>query len=209
MRTLSSFILLGCAPFLFAGCASSPVPDVNGALAEYREALAAGDAASLHAMMTEKDQKSISRAELAEHLRSSRPEMKERAELVKSSLSVKTEATILLNDGESVGLVVEDRAFRVTAGGTLPGGAPTPEGALGDLRRAILRREFGGVLRTLTPSVERTVESDLASLAKGLEHPETLPLEVKDDRAEVRVAGGHLVKLKRVGGSVWYVDYFD
>jgi hypothetical protein len=42
----------------------------------------------------------------------------------------------------------------------------------------------------------------------GLEHPETLPVQVSGESATVAVPGGHHVRMKRDGG-VWRVDDFD
>jgi hypothetical protein len=52
------------------------------------------------------------------------------------------------------------------------------------------------------------VESDIGSLVRGLEHPETLDIQINGDAAEVQLPTGHLIKLKREGG-IWRVLDFD
>ena len=96
----------------------------------------------------------------------------------------------------------------MTSAGALPGGARTPEQALDQLRRVIARRSYAGLMRVLSPATRAAIEQDLRSLVDGLEHPETLPVQVTGDTALTNVPGGHRVRLKRDGG-VWRVDDFD
>jgi hypothetical protein len=63
-------------------------------------------------------------------------------------------------------------------------------------------------MRVLSPQTRGAVESDLRSLVDGLAHPEGLEVQVSGDRAEVRIQGGHSVKLHRDGG-IWKVEDFD
>ena len=44
------------------------------------------------------------------------------------------------------------------------------------------------------------LEADLGSLVSGLEHPETLDIQINGDSAEVELPTGHLIKLKRDAG---------
>jgi hypothetical protein len=52
------------------------------------------------------------------------------------------------------------------------------------------------------------LETDLGSLVSGLEHPETLDIQINGDSAEVQLPTGHLIKLKREAG-IWRVLDFD
>jgi hypothetical protein len=63
-------------------------------------------------------------------------------------------------------------------------------------------------MRVLSPSTRAAIEQDLRSLVNGLEHPETLQVQITGDTAQIAVPGGHHVHLKRDGG-VWRVDDFD
>jgi hypothetical protein len=63
-------------------------------------------------------------------------------------------------------------------------------------------------MRVVSPATRAAIEADLRSLVTGLEKPETLPVQVLGDSAQVTVPGGHHVRLKREGG-IWRVDDFD
>ena len=52
------------------------------------------------------------------------------------------------------------------------------------------------------------LESDLGALVSGLEHPETLDIQINGDAAEVLLPSGHRVLLKREAG-IWRVLDFD
>ncbi len=127
-----------------------------------------------------------------------------------SSAQTRVTATARLRfaDGEEVSLDWSDGSFGMTSGGALPGGAATPEAALDELRRAIARRSYRGLLRLLSPATRSAIEQDLRTLVGGLEHPETLPIHTTGDTSSAVVPGGHHVSMKREAGT-WHVEDFD
>jgi hypothetical protein len=162
-------------------------------------------------MMTASAQKQRSRAEVRALIGDERAELAEEGRAL-SAKEVRVEATARLRfeDGEEAALDLGafDTGFAVTSAGALPGGARTPEEALDQLRRVLARRSYSGLMRVLSPSTRAAVEQDLRALVAGLEHAETLPVNVTGDAASIAVPGGHHVRLKRESG-VWRVDDFD
>lgn len=202
---LSLLSLLAAA----AGCAGSSLPDPQDAARRYAEAAARGDAEAMHAMLTSEAQSAYGKDGVRELVQDAKNEIATQAKALSSDgAAVRAIATVRYADGEQAELVFEDGAFRVGAAGTLPAGARTPSQALAELRRALARRSYSGLMRVLTSESRSAVENDMRSLVDGLEQPETLDVKVDGDRASVVVPGGHSVKLRREAG-VWRVEDFD
>jgi hypothetical protein len=191
------------------GCAASRVPDPALAVRAYAAAAASGDAAALYAMMTKASREARSKDDAAKMVAGERDELAEQGrELQRPDVRIEATARIRYADGEEAALDLRDGSYAVTAAGTLPGGARTPEQALDQLRRVLARRSYQALMRVLSPSTRAAVENDLRALVDGLTAPETLPVQVDGDAAVVPVPGGHQVKLKREAG-VWRVEDFD
>jgi hypothetical protein len=121
---------------------------------------------------------------------------------------VEASAEARFNDGESTTLVLEDGSFLIDAATLLPARPRTPSQALSGLRRALARRSYPALMALMSSDSRGALESDLGSLVSGLEHPETLDIQVNGDSAEVQLPTGHRVLLKREAG-VWRVLDFD
>lgn len=194
---------------LLVGCASSHVSDPRGAAEEYAAAATRGDSEAIYEMMTESGRRARSREDVRRIVADERGELAEQAKAIQSrDARIEATARLRFEDGEESALDLRDGRFWVTSAGALPGGARTPEEALDQLRRVIARRSYAGLMRVLSPSTRAAIEQDLRSLVTGLEHAETLSVQVSGDSANVAVPGGHHVRLRREGG-VWRVDDFD
>jgi hypothetical protein len=192
-----------------AGCGTSQVPDPKSAADDYARAVDGQDADALYGMLTESARKSRSKEDVRRLLTEDRQELSEQAKAVRGK-DVRVEATARLHyqDGEETSLELREGRFWVSAAGTMPGGARTPEQALDQLRRVLARRSYVGLMRVLSPATRAAVEADLRSLVTGLDHPETLPVESVGDTAQVTVPNGHHVRLRRESG-IWRVEDFD
>ena len=194
---------------ILTACASSRVPDPKEAASEYATAAARGDADAIYEMMTTSAQKARSKEDVRRLVADERAELAEQAKAL-SAKDARAESTARLrfDDGEETALELKNGKFWVTSAGAVPGGARTPEEALDQLRRVIARRSYAGLMRVLSPATRAAIEQDLRALVIGLEHPDTLPVQISGDSANVVVPGGHHVRMKRDGG-VWRVDDFD
>jgi len=160
-------------------------------------------------MLTHEAQRTYGLSGTRKLVQSSHKELADNARALASGrATVQTEATVRYADGEEAALVVEEGRFHIGSAQALPAGARTPEQALAELREALARRSYAGLIRVLTRDTRSSLDNDLSSLVEGLEQPETLDVKVSGDRAEVKLVGGHSVKLKREAG-VWRIDDFD
>lgn len=192
---------------LATGCvAEARVPDPGAAVEAYVEALERGDAAAVHALLSQESQRSMSVEELERVMEEQKGELREHAaSLASKERSVTAHADVRYDDGEVVTLDLDGGTFGVTAADAFPAAAKTPEQALGQLRRVLARRSYPGLLRVLSPATRAAVERDLRSLVEGLERPEGLDVDVRGDEATVSIPGGHRVVLRRVEG-IWFVE---
>ena len=175
----------------------------------YASAVERNDAEALHAMLTRESQRALSREGTARLLSESKNELRGQATAIRAaSTTVDTIATVRFDDGEQAVLELERGRFRVGAAAGLPAGARTPEQALVELRQALARRSYAALMRVLSKDSRSAIEGDLRSLVSGLEQAESLDVKVEGDSAQVRVPGGHSVRLKRESG-IWRVQDFE
>jgi hypothetical protein len=195
---------------LFAVACSRPaLPDARAAALRWSEAAERGDADAMYEMMTEDARRTYGRDGTRRLVEANKKEIADDARaLASGKTDVEATATVRFADGEQAVLEVEDGAFKVGSAGALPSGARTPAQALAELRQALARRSYAGMMRVLSSDTRNAVENDLRSLVTGLEQPETLDVKVTGDKAEVQVPGGHSVRLKRESG-VWRIEDFD
>jgi hypothetical protein len=195
--------------FVLPACGAESLPDPKDAVRAYADAAARGDADAIHAMLSEKGKRSLSREVVRRIVGEVKSELADQAKaLAAPSVEIKARARVRYPDGEDATLELEGGVFRISAADALPAGARTPAQALDQLRRVLARRSYAGLLRVLSPSTRSAIENDLRSLVEGLGNPEGLEVQVAGDRATVQIPGGHEVKLRREAG-VWHVEDFD
>jgi len=194
---------------LALGCASQRVPDPKVTARAYASAAERGDADAVYSLLTLEGQRALGPDGTKRLVRESRAELGRAARSIQSSgARVDASAETRFSDGESATLVLEEGQFRVDATSLLPARPRTPTQALSGLRRALSRRSYPALIAVLSADSEGALENDLGALVDGLEHPETLDIQVNGDIAEVQLPTGHLIKLKREAG-VWRVLDFD
>jgi len=194
---------------LLAGCARPRVPDPKDTVSAYAAALADGDARRVHALLSERSRQTLRRADVQRMISDAKGELAERARaFADPSAIVRATAEVRYADGEAAVLDLEDGEFRVASSYGLPAVARSPEQALEQLRVALARRSYSGLVRVLSPRVRSALESDLRSLVDGLSRPDGIEVQVSGDSASVQIQGGHHVKLRRDAG-IWRVEDFD
>lgn len=191
------------------GCASQHVPDPKVTAHAYARAVKRGDADAVYALLTPEGQRALGAAGTKQLVRESQAELRQTARAIEApGARVEASAEARFSDGESAVLVLEDGRFRLDSASLLPARPRTPSQALSGLRRALSRRSYPALMALLASDSENALESDIGALVEGLEHPETLDIQVNGDAAEVQLPSGHLIKLKREAG-VWRVLDFD
>jgi hypothetical protein len=192
-----------------AACARPAMPNPRDAAEAYARAVERGDADALHRMLTRESQRALGRDGTARLLTESKKELVAQAAAIRApNTAVETIAAVRFDDGEQAVLELERGRFRVGAAAGLPAAARTPEQALVELRQALARRSYPALMRLLSKDAKSAIEDDLRSLVVGLEEADALDVKIEGDSAEVRVPGGHLVRLKRESG-IWRVQDFE
>jgi hypothetical protein len=207
-RALPAAVACATLSLAAVSCASTSVPDPHAAAKAYADAAGHGDAEALYAMLSASARQARSKDDVKRMVAEERDELAAQGkELGRADVRVEATARLRYADGEEAALELREGQYWITAG-ALPGGARTPEEALGQLRRVLARRSYAGLMRVLSPATRTAIENDVRSLVDGLDEPGTLPVQVNGDTAVVPVPGGHQVKLRREGG-VWRVEDFD
>jgi len=192
-----------------AGCSRAEVPDPRVATAEYARAIARNDAAAVYSMLTDEAKRAYGMNGTRRLLADAKAEILRQTAAVSSDRArVEASAEIPYVDGERAVVDVEGGRYRVSAAAGLPFGARTPASALAELRSALARRSYAGLIRVLSSDARGALESDMHTLVEGLKEPDTLDVKVHGESAEVMVPGGHVVRLRREDG-VWRVHDFD
>jgi len=194
---------------LALGCAGQRVPDPKVTAHAYASAAQRGDADAIYALLTPEGQRALGRAGTKQLVQESKSELGRTALAIQSEdARVDASAEARFNDGESATLVLENGRFYVDAASLLPARPRTPSQALSGLRRALARRSYPALMALMSGDSRGALESDIGALVSGLEHPETLDIQINGDAAEVQLPSGHRVLLKREAG-IWRVLDFD
>jgi hypothetical protein len=206
---LRTGVALLLAAFGAAGCVRESVPDPRTAARAYAEAASRGDAEAIYGMLDSESQRSMTLQDVRKLVAGERAELAEQAKAIRApQAQVKAAARVRFADGEDAVLEIKDGRFLIASADALPSGARTPAQALDELRRVLARRSYAGLMRVLTQASRSAMENDLRSLVQGLESPEGLDIQQTGDTALVHVPGGHVVKLRREGGT-WRVEDLD
>lgn len=209
LPALFSLATVAAGSGILSGCASQHVPDPKVTARAYASAAKRGDADAIYALLTPEGQRALGPAGTKQLVAESKSELSRTAEAIQSNdARVDARAEARFSDGESATLVLENGRFFVDAASLLPARPRTPSQALSGLRRALARRSYPALMALMSGDSQGALESDLGALVSGLEHPETLDIQVNGDSAEVQLPTGHRVVLKREAG-IWRVLDFD
>jgi hypothetical protein len=206
---LATLAFLAPAMGLLSGCAGQRVPDPKVTARAYASAAQRGDAAAIYALLTPEGQRALGPLGTKQLVQESKSELGRTARAIQSDdARVEASAEARFSDGESATLVLENGRFFVDAASLLPARPRTPSQALSGLRRALARRSYPALMALMSSDSRGALESDMGALVSGLEHPETLDIQVNGDAAEVQLPTGHRILLKREAG-IWRVLDFD
>lgn len=192
-----------------AACGGERLPDPKVTARAYASAAQRGDADAIYALLTPEGKRALGRDGTRQLVRESQSELGRTAKAIAGPAArVEANAEARFDDGESATLVLEDGRFFVDAASLLPARPRTPGQALSGLRRALSRRSYPALMAVMAGDSRGALEADLGSLVSGLEHPETLDVQINGDTAEVELPTGHRILLKREAG-IWRVLDFD
>ncbi len=195
-----------------AGCAAPVVPPAEGAAEAYARAIERGDDQALEVLLTERSRRELGKDEVARLLRDNREELRRRSRALlackEQACESKTRARVRFADGTETSLVVENTAFRLDGAGILPAHPPTPEAALRELAVAVERGSLAALLPLLTRERRAEFSGDLELLGRALAEPDLNRLEVRGDHAEITLAVGLRIVLRREDGA-WLIEAIE
>jgi hypothetical protein len=201
----AALVMVGAA----GGCAPRSVPDPRAAMHAYAAAASRGDSEAIYGLLSSSSRRAFSRQQIRAIVADERAELSEHArDLEHGEVRIEASARLRFADGEEAALDLRNGRYGVTSAGTLPGGGRTPQETLDQLRRALARRSYAGLIRVLSTATRAAMERDVRDLVEGLSEPSELLVPVTGDEARVPVPGGHMVTLKREAG-IWRVQDFD
>ena len=192
---------------LAAGCATRIIPDPVVAARQYADAVKAGDVDAVYEMLDEDAKKSITRERLGQLLNAQKQELAEQAKALQGPLvTAKTTARMRFVDGDDVVLErTDDGVFAIRSVWMMAGGALTPADALTQLRSALARRSYEGLVGVLSAHAKGNLDDGIQAVVNGLQDPTRLDIDQDDNSARVRLPTGYTVWLKREDNT-WVVD---
>lgn len=190
-----------------AGCASPRMPPPEEAAQRYAAALAAGDAETLHAMLTTQARANLSRDEMSAILARDQKDLQLRAQRIAAAAKEppRGEAALYLEDGRAVSLALENGHFHLNGAGLLPGRSMTPEQAVREFSEAVRARDYERVHAALSPHGQAEMDEVLGNLEASLSGLDLAVVDVRSDRAEVEFPSGLRLRLVQKDGF-WRVD---
>lgn len=179
-----------------------PQPTVD----RYLKAIDAGDADATYALLSAERRAHVSEAQFRARFDDTRTEINERTERIRSTgTRAEAEATVELDNGDSVKLVLEGGQWRIAAGLLDASALRTPVDAVQTLRRVLLRRDLAGLLSLLTREERANWEATFGRIIESTADPLDWETQIQGDEASVRTTGGDVIILRREAGR-WRVQ---
>lgn len=202
MRGLLTALLV-----LAIGCAgASAVTPPQATVDRYLKAIDAGNADAAYALLSEQRRNEIDLAQFKARFTDTRAELTERAaQLRDTGQRAQAEATVELQNGETVRLVLERGQWRIAAGLLDATSLRTPVDAVRTLRQVLLRRDLAGLLSLLTRDERTSWEAALGRIIESTADPLDWETDIRGDEATVRTTGGGVILLRRESGR-WRVQ---
>ncbi len=198
------------ALLLLSGCGAGPrVEGPTGTVRAFAAALSRGDASATWALLDEDARRGRTEPEHAALAAENVAELAEQGEALDRAAAagtVSARARVALASGETVVLVLEDGGWRIDGGVLDAAGLGTPLDAVAALRRALMRRDLGGVERVLSRQTRAEWEEEVRRLVDATADADDLEVEIQGNRARVRTTGGGSIELVRESGEWRVVD---
>jgi len=192
---------------LLCACASSvPVTPPQPTVERYVKAIERGDADATYALLSQERRAQVSASEFRARFEDTRAELTERTDRIRNTgTNADAEATVELDDGDSVKLVLEHGEWRIAAGVLDASALRTPVDAVQSLRRVLLRRDLAGLLSLLTREERASWEATFGRIIESTADPLDWETLISGDEASVRTTGGGVIILRREAGR-WRVQ---
>lgn len=202
-RLVASVGLSGLA----LACAGPRMPPPEEAAAAYARAVEAGDAATLHQMLTSQARENLTQEEVSAELEKNAVEHKVRATEFSGgqTLEINAEATLFLEGGEDVVLSLEAGGFALSSVSVLPARPNSPELAMRQFAMAVAARNYERISGALSAQGQRQLSEVFASLDEELGALDLAVIDVRGDSAVVTFPSGLILLLVRESG-IWRIE---
>jgi hypothetical protein len=182
------------------------MPDPRDAARQYEQAISRGDAAALHALLSQEAQSTYSVEDVAQLLERDGPDLLRHASAcIDPAAQVQATATIDSQIGLELGLVLEAGGFYVDSDTALFPRPQTPEAAVRALEWALRSGDTQRVEAILTAERRAGLEERRAALLESLSGLEQASVQVLDHRAVIELPDGQQIELLQEQG-VWRVE---
>jgi hypothetical protein len=198
------FALLGFVACVALGCgsASTAIERPAATLVSYAQAVRDNDAEAAYALLDDEVREDVSLEDVERLMNENRAELADQAAEVRALAGdVEAEATVTLESGETVRLVLENGEWAID-GNVL--GAPalrTPRDTVLALRRALQRRSLAGVERVLARQPRAEIAAEIERIVEETADELDLDVEMRGNRAVVKTTGGREIELVREAGE--------
>lgn len=206
---MARIVLLFLCVASLAGCgAAARQAHPDGVLVEYVEALEAGDLDRAYGLLSQAQQRRMSREEFRAAADAYPEEVEEEARQLRRQLAepVPVRAELRGSGGESASFVLEGGRWHIVEGAAGAVALDSPIQAVRALRRALVRGSYPAILRVLSRESRAVVEDEVARIAEGLSDEEALQVEIRGNRARVLYDDTHFVELVREDDEWVVVD---
>jgi hypothetical protein len=182
-----------------------PVTPPQPTIDRYLKAIDSGDADAAYALLSAEHRAHVSASQFRARFEDTRAEVIERTERIRrTGTAVEAEATVELDNGDTVKLALEDGQWRIAAGLLDASALRTPVDAVQTLRRVLLRRDLAGLLSLLTREERANWEATFGRIIESTADPLDWETQIDGDEAIVRTTGGGVIVLRREAGR-WRV----
>ncbi len=197
--------LLFCV-LLSAACAPEVMPDPRDAARAYADALERSDVDTLHQLMSSHARQNVSKKDLVRFLTEDRIELEERGRTIREEkIHIQGSALIFLQEGQIVGLTLEEGNFLLENDGVLPARSHEISDLLALFRRAVQARDAARILALLSKNGQAALSEIFNSLDLALMNSDQAVVNLRGDKAVLEMSNGLVLTLKREDG-LWLVD---
>lgn len=192
---------------LCLGCASGPerLPDPRRTLDRFFAALKAERFDDAYALLHPDVRAHLGKKRFVELAKQNQSELRALASTLEERReSSQVTSRVLTDRGETVTVVLEEGEHKIASGVLDAHALASPQDAVAELRRALMRRHLPSLLHVLTQERRAAFEAAFERTLAQTEDPLDLRVEMSGDTALVTLSDESVIELHRQGGQ-WHV----
>lgn len=194
-------------------CAPKPAVSPSHTLRAYVTAIEQNRPDVAYALLCSQTKKHTSLDDFSRRWRGLTPELQlQRRKLTGALATAPPTRTATLNpaSGSQLQLVEENGRWKLHGGLPFVDDNQTPLAAINAFVRAVEERNYRAVLRLLSPSVARALETDINGRVSRLKQSlKDSTINIRNNRASIGYGSGKRVQLVRDADGAWRIEDFD